>query len=71
MIGLLQRVSHAQVAIDDEVVGRIGPGLLVLVAVQPDDGEPPTKTAGGRLNPDWAETLQGWIPAASVAHSTA
>ena len=37
MIGLLQRVSHASVAIDGEVVGEIGRGLLVLVAVHRDD----------------------------------
>ena len=37
MIGLLQRVSNASVAVDDETVGRIGRGLLVLVAVHRDD----------------------------------
>lgn len=37
MIGLLQRVSSASVDIDGETVGRIGPGLLVLVAVHRDD----------------------------------
>jgi len=37
MIGLLQRVSNASVAVDDETIGRIGRGLLVLVAVHRDD----------------------------------
>jgi len=39
MIGLIQRVAAAHVEVDGETVGRIGPGLLALVAVQPDDGE--------------------------------
>jgi D-tyrosyl-tRNA(Tyr) deacylase len=37
MIGLLQRVSEAAVSIDGEVVGRIGRGLVVLVAVHRHD----------------------------------
>lgn len=39
MIGLLQRVSHAAVAVDGATIGEIGPGLLVLVAVHRDDQE--------------------------------
>ncbi len=39
MIGLLQRVTRAEVRIADDVVGRIGRGLLVLVAVHRDDTE--------------------------------
>ncbi|MGB5543019.1 MAG: D-aminoacyl-tRNA deacylase, partial [Gammaproteobacteria bacterium] len=31
MIGLLQRVTQAQVEVDSVVVGAIGAGLLVLV----------------------------------------
>jgi D-tyrosyl-tRNA(Tyr) deacylase len=39
MFGLLQRVSSARVAVAGRGVARIGRGLLVLVAVQEDDGE--------------------------------
>ena len=37
MIGLLQRVSRAQVEVGGERIGKIGRGLLVLVAVHRDD----------------------------------
>ncbi|HYN77807.1 MAG TPA: D-aminoacyl-tRNA deacylase [Lamprocystis sp. (in: g-proteobacteria)] len=37
MIGLLQRVTQARVQVAGETLGAIGTGLLVLVAVQPDD----------------------------------
>ena len=37
MMALLQRVSEARVDIAGETVGRIGPGLLVLVCAEPDD----------------------------------
>jgi D-tyrosyl-tRNA(Tyr) deacylase len=39
VIGLLQRVSAAEVRIDGKPVGAIGQGLLVLVAVERGDGE--------------------------------
>jgi D-aminoacyl-tRNA deacylase len=39
MIALIQRVREAQVDVAGETVGRIGPGLLAFVAVQPQDGE--------------------------------
>lgn len=39
MLSLIQRVRSAHVDVGDETVGRIGPGLLALIAVQPDDGE--------------------------------
>jgi D-tyrosyl-tRNA(Tyr) deacylase len=37
MIGLLQRVSSASVAVADETIANIGPGLLVLVGVERGD----------------------------------
>ena len=39
MIGLLQRVSHAAVSVDGEVLGEIGRGLMVLVAVHREDSD--------------------------------
>ena len=37
MRALIQRVSKASVSIDGEVVGAIGPGLLILLGVSRDD----------------------------------
>jgi D-aminoacyl-tRNA deacylase len=39
MLSLIQRVREAHVDVDEQTVGRIGAGLLALVAVQPADGE--------------------------------
>ncbi len=39
MRALLQRVGNARVEIAGAVVGEIGPGLLIFLAVYPDDGE--------------------------------
>ncbi|BBD78831.1 D-aminoacyl-tRNA deacylase [Aerosticca soli] len=49
MIALIQRVTQAHVEVAGEVVGRIGLGLLALVAVQPDDGERQTRRMLERL----------------------
>lgn len=45
MIGLLQRVTSAAVEVEGREIARIGPGLLVLVAVERDD----TSAEAGRL----------------------
>ncbi len=37
MIALLQRVRRAEVAVDELVIGKIGPGLLVLLGVEAND----------------------------------
>jgi len=37
MIGLLQRVSRASVTVNNQIVGEIGLGLVVLIAVQRND----------------------------------
>jgi len=39
MIGLIQRVSHASVRVDNQVCGEIDKGILLLLAVEPKDQE--------------------------------
>ena len=39
MIGLIQRVSHASVRVDNKVCGEIDQGILLLLAVEPQDLE--------------------------------
>ncbi len=39
MIALIQRVTRASVTVEDEVTGKIGPGLLVLLGVEKEDDE--------------------------------
>ncbi len=36
---VLQRVSRAEVLVDDKIVGKIGPGILVLLGVSDEDSE--------------------------------
>ncbi|WP_286234614.1 D-aminoacyl-tRNA deacylase [Thalassotalea sediminis] len=39
MIALIQRVTHASVEVDEKLVGEIQKGLLVLLAVEPQDNK--------------------------------
>jgi len=59
---LLQRVSEASVEVAGECVARIGPGLLALVGVAPEDGEEQLqwladKTLGLRIFADEAKPM--------------
>ncbi len=46
MRAILQRVSRAQVSVEGQVVGRCGPGLMILVcAMQGDTDDQPAKLA--------------------------
>ena len=45
----MQRVTEAQVTVDGDVVGAIGPGLCVLVGVTHDDNEEQARKLAGKL----------------------
>jgi len=49
MIGLLQRVSEAEVRVEGEIVGAIDRGLLVLVGVERGDSESSAERLTERL----------------------
>lgn len=49
MIAVIQRVSRAEVTVAEESVGRIGPGLLALVAVERGDTEAEAERLAERL----------------------
>lgn len=86
VIGLLQRVARAAVEVDGAVVGTIGPGLLVMIGVQPDDNAAAAdrlveRVAGyrvfedgeGRMNLSLADTGGGLllVPQFTLAADTA
>lgn len=57
MIGLIQRVSSAQVAIEGATVGQIGRGILLLLGVEKEDTEAKAdrllqRVLGYRIFPD-------------------
>jgi D-tyrosyl-tRNA(Tyr) deacylase len=85
VIGLLQRVTDAQVSVQGSVVGRIGAGLLVLLAVEPADtaaqadrlverlvGYRVFEDADGRMNLSLADTGGGLllVPQFTLAANT-
>ncbi len=49
MIALIQRVSEASVTVDDNVIGEIGAGLLVFLAIEPQDNEVKAKRLAERV----------------------
>jgi D-tyrosyl-tRNA(Tyr) deacylase len=74
MIGLLQRVTHSRVTVEERIVGEIGAGLLVLVGVERGDTDIQATRllerilqyrvfadADGRMNKSLAETRGGLL----------
>jgi len=74
MIALLQRVTSASVLVEGKTVGAIEDGLLVLVAVEPGDGEARAQRmcerllgyrvfpdGAGRMNLSLADTAGGLL----------
>jgi D-tyrosyl-tRNA(Tyr) deacylase len=74
MIALLQRVTEASVTVDGEITGAIGTGLMVLIAVEPDDDEAGARRmcerllgyrifsdAAGKMNLSLADTHGGLL----------
>jgi D-tyrosyl-tRNA(Tyr) deacylase len=46
---LIQRVSKASVSVDDEIVGQIGPGFVVLLGISKDDTEDEARYIVGKV----------------------
>lgn len=49
MIALLQRVTSASVTVNNQIIGEIEQGLLVFLAVQPDDTDAKAKRLAERV----------------------
>ncbi|MEQ5826111.1 D-tyrosyl-tRNA(Tyr) deacylase [Sulfitobacter sp. NFXS29] len=69
MRALLQRVTEASVTVEGEIIGEIGPGMLILVCAMPEDTEDTAeklalkisklrlfKDEGGKMNLSLAQT---------------
>ena len=50
MRAVIQRVSEASVTVDEEVVGRIGRGFVVLLGVADDDGQDDVIWLAGKIH---------------------
>ncbi|MFD0857754.1 D-aminoacyl-tRNA deacylase [Roseovarius aquimarinus] len=46
---LIQRVTHAAVEVEGEVIGRTGPGLLILVCAMQGDGEAEARQMAAKI----------------------
>ena len=62
MIALIQRVNHAAVRVDGDLVGQIGPGILALVAVERADSRAQAdrlleRILGYRIFPDAGDRM--------------
>ena len=49
MRAVVQRVSEAQVSVGDQVVGRIGPGALVLLGIRRGDAAAAARALAQRI----------------------
>ncbi|NQY62534.1 MAG: D-tyrosyl-tRNA(Tyr) deacylase [Alteromonadaceae bacterium] len=49
MIALIQRVSEASVTVNNKIIGEIDQGLLVLLAIEPEDNEAKAKRLSERV----------------------
>ncbi|KGJ95039.1 D-aminoacyl-tRNA deacylase [Colwellia psychrerythraea] len=49
MIALIQRVNQASVTVDKQIIGEIGKGLLVFLAIEPEDNEAKAKRLAERV----------------------
>jgi D-tyrosyl-tRNA(Tyr) deacylase len=49
MIALIQRVSEASVSVENQIIGQIAQGILVFLAIEPNDDENKAKRLAQRV----------------------